>query len=48
MLSIIGIGKSVMLREIGYDFYIGDSVVFIDVGEKNIGLYIFGFGFYCL
>lgn len=30
-----------MLLEIGYEFSIGDLVVFIDVGEKNIGLYIY-------
>jgi hypothetical protein len=41
MLSIIEIGISVMLREIGIDFYIGGSGYFIDVREKNIRLYIF-------
>jgi hypothetical protein len=40
MLSIIGIGKSVMLLEIGHDFYIGDSVVFIGV-ERKTSVYIY-------
>jgi len=30
-----------MLLEIGIDFSIGDLLYFIDVREKNIGLYIF-------
>jgi hypothetical protein len=40
ILSIIGIGKSVMLLEIGYDFYIGDSVVLLAWREKHRFIYI--------
>jgi hypothetical protein len=48
MLSIIEIGISVMLRETGMYFSIGGSGYFIDVREKNIGLYILGVIGYCL
>jgi len=39
MLSIIRIGKWVMKRNIGYDFYIGGYCFFIGLGEKKL-LYI--------